>query len=164
MTKNLESAGQSLLNTWRKLKSKPMGKWLFKLIIAKNIPYTGSIKADVQKLAPGHCEVLLKFRKANTNHLNSVHALALSNLGELTGGLAVMTGLPTHIRGIVTNINTEYHKKGRGDLIAIAKVEIPEITVPKTTHSIQAHIYDSAKDLVSTVTVTWLLSPKDILQ
>ncbi|WP_162846719.1 DUF4442 domain-containing protein [Marinicella litoralis] len=164
MNNNLESAGQNLLKTWRKLHQKPFGKFLFKQIIAKKIPYTGSIKADVQKLQPGLCEVALKFRKANTNHLNSVHALALSNLGEFTGGLAVMTGLPSHIRGIVTHISTEYLKKARGHLIAIAEVQIPEITVPKTSHTIQANIYDSDNDLVSIVTVTWLLSPKDKIQ
>ncbi len=160
MTKNHESAGQKLLQTWRKLEKKMMGRWLFKKIIANNIPYTGSIKADVQILEPGQCEVLMKFRKSNTNHLNSVHALALSNLGEFTSGLAMMTGLSPTIRGIVTNINTEYHKKARGHLLAKAHVEIPNVTMPKTEHHIQAHIYNQDDDLVTTVTVKWLLSPQ----
>jgi len=160
MTKNLESAGQKLLSTWQKLANKPFGKWIFKQIIAKNIPYTGSIKADVQMLKPGRCEALLKFRHSNTNHLSSVHALALSNLGELTSGLAMMTGLPSHIRGIVTHINTSYLKKARGDLMAISEVEIPTISEPKTTHEVHTNIYDQDNDLVSTVTVQWLLSPK----
>ncbi len=136
-----------------------MGKWLFKKIIANKIPYTGSIKADVQTLEPGRCEVLLKFRKSNTNHLNSVHALALSNLGEFTSGLAMMTGLPPTIRGIVTNINTEFTKKARGDLLAKAEVQIPDVTEPKTEHLVQALIYDQDHDLVTTVTVKWMLSP-----
>ena len=160
MIKNPQSAGQKLLQTWQKLKHNALGRWLFKRVIASNIPYTGSIKADVQVLQPSHCEVLMKFRKSNTNHLNSVHALALSNLGEFTSGLAMMTGLPASIRGIVTNINTEYLKKARGHLLAKADVEIPVITQPKTEHHIQAHIYDQDNDLVTTVTVRWLLSPK----
>ncbi len=159
MVKKFESAGQMLLNAWQKLHTKPLGKWLFKQLIAKNIPYTGSIKAEVQRLEPGHCEVLLKFRKSNTNHLNSVHALALSNLGELASGLAMMTGLPPTIRGIVTNINTEYIKKARGDLTAKADVKIPTVTAEKTVHHVQALIYDQNQDVVTTVTVKWLLSP-----
>ena len=159
MSKIHESSGQKLLKTWSKLKQKPMGKWLFKQIIANNIPYTGSIKADVLELEPGTCKVLMKFRKSNTNHLNSVHALALSNLGELTSGLAMMTGLPASIRGIVTNINTDYLKKARGHLLAKAQVDIPNVTKPKTEHHVQAKIYDQDKDLVSTVTIKWLLSP-----
>ena len=160
MTKTHESAGQKLLQTWQKLEQKPMGRWLFKKIIANNVPYTGSIRDVVQVLEPGRCEVLMKFRKSNTNHLNSVHALALSNLGEFTSGLAIMTGLPPTIRGIVTNISTEYLKKARGHLLAKAHVEIPNVTKPKTKHHIQAHIYDQDNDLVTTVTVKWLLSPK----
>ena len=160
MTKIHESAGQKLLQSWQKLEQKPMGRWLFKQIIANNIPYTGSIKADVQVLQPGRCEVLMKFRKSNTNHLNCVHALALSNLGEYTGGLAMMTGLPPTIRGIVTNINTEYLKKARGHLLAKADVQIPKVTAAKTEHLIQTYIYDQDNDLVTTVTVKWLLSPK----
>ena len=160
MTQINETAGEKILHIWEKINKKPGGKWLFKQIIARNIPYSGSIKADVKKLQPGHCEVVLKYRKANNNHLNSIHALAFSNLGELTSGLAMMTGLPTNIRGIPTNINTEYLKKARGNLKAIAVLEIPKVTAPKTNHLVTANIYDSSQDLVTTVTVKWLLSPK----
>ncbi len=158
MGKKFESAGQQLLHAWQKLHTKPLGKWLFKQMIAKHIPYTGSIKADIQDLSPGHCDVSLKYRRSNTNHLNSVHALALSNLGELASGLAMMTGLPPTIRGIVTNINTEYHKKARGDLLAKARVNIPTVSADQTVHPVQALIYDQNQDLVTTVTVKWLLS------
>jgi acyl-coenzyme A thioesterase PaaI-like protein len=160
MTKNHESAGQQLLKTWQKLENKPMGRWVFKRIIAANIPYTGSIKADVQKLQPGFCEVALKYRKSNTNHLNSIHALALSNLGEMTSGLAMMSGLSSDIRGIPVNINTDYHRKARGHLKAISEVEIPLVKEPKTIHYATAKIFNSDQTLVSTVTVKWLLSPK----
>ncbi len=160
MKKNHESAGKKLLDIWQKLDKKLMGRWLFKQIIANKIPYTGSIKADVQSLEPGHCEVLMKYRKSNTNHLNSIHALALSNLGEFTSGLAMMTGLPPNIRGIVTNINTDYLKKARGHLLAKAQVKIPEVRHAKTEHLIQAHIYNQGDELVTTVTVKWLLSPQ----
>ena len=160
MTQYGESAGQKLLLTWQKLHQKPLGKWLFKRIIEHHIPYTGSIKADVQRLQPGYCEVKLCYRRSNTNHLNSIHALALSNLGEMTGGLAMMTGLDANIRGIVTGINTEYLKKARGDLLAKCTASIPTVTEPKTTHEVEAHIFDEANELVTRVTVQWLLSPR----
>ena len=160
MSTHFESAGHQLLSAWQKLHNKPLGKWLFKRIIARNVPYTGSIKADVQKLQPGHCEVLLKYRRSNTNHLNCIHALALSNLGELAGGLAMMTGLPPSVRGIVTRINTEYLKKARGDLRAVAEVDVPEVTTAKTVHHVEARIFDQQDDLVTQVEVEWLLSPK----
>ena len=159
MTKKLESAGEQLFSLWQKLENKPAGKWLFNRIIAWKIPYSGSIKAQVVELSPGRCKSQLKFRKANTNHLNSVHALALSNLGELTSGLAMLCGLPSNIRGIVTQINTEYVKKARGHLTAVANVTLPEVTEAKTEYWIQADIYDQQQDIVTTVKVRWLLSP-----
>ena len=160
MSTHFESAGHQLLSAWQKLHNKPLGKWLFKRIIARNVPYTGSIKADVQQLRPGHCEVLLKHRHSNTNHLNCIHALALANLGELAGGLAMMTGLPPSVRGIVTRINTEYLKKARGDLHAVAEVTVPEVTAAKTVHHVHARIHNQHHELVTRVEVEWLLSPK----
>ncbi len=159
MARKLESAGKQLLHLWQKLKDKPAGKAIFNRIIAMKVPYSGSIRAQVKELVPGRCQVFLKFRKKNTNHLNSVHALALSNLGELCSGLAMLSGLPNNIRGIVTKIETEYVKKAKGNLTAIAEVEIPEVEKPKTEHWIQARIHDNNKDLVATVNVRWLLSP-----
>lgn len=159
MTKKFDSAGERLFRLWQKLASKPAGKWLFNRIIAWKIPYSGSIKAQVLELSAGKSKVRLPFRKANTNHLNSVHALALSNLGELSSGLAMLCGLPGNIRGIPTRIDTEYLKKARGHLTAIAEVALPEVSEDKTEHWVQANIYDQQEDLVTTVKVRWVLSP-----
>lgn len=159
MTSPKKAAGQRLYHYWQKLQNKPLGPWLFNQILAFKVPYSGSIKPKVKILEPGHCQVLLKYRRSNTNHLNSIHALATANLGELVGGLAMLTGLPEDVRGIVTRIDTEYLKKARGDLIGQADVDIPVVTEYKTDYQVQAHIYDEAGDEVTRVTVTWLLSP-----
>lgn len=159
MKSSKAAAGHRLYQYWQKLHNKPLGPWLFNKILAVNVPYSGSIKARVMALEPGRCRVLLPYRRANTNHLNSVHALATANLGELVGGLAMLTGLPDMVRGIVTRIDTEYLKKARGDLIGKADVDIPVVTEDKTEFQVQAHIYDQSGDEVTRVTVTWLLSP-----
>jgi acyl-coenzyme A thioesterase PaaI-like protein len=159
MKKPPQAAGQRLYKIWNKLHDKPFGKWLFGRVLAFNVPYSDSIKPKVTALGPGYCRAMLKYRRKNTNHLNSVHALATANLGELVSGLAMLTGLPDNIRGIVTRIDTEYLKKARGDLMAKADVVIPEVTEPKTEYQVQAHIFDAAGDEVTRVTVTWFLSP-----
>ena len=159
MKKDQAASGHRLYTLWNTLKDKPLGKWLFNRIIAWKIPYTGTIKAEVQKLEPGTSEVLLKPRKRNYNHLQSIHAIALSNLGELASGLAMTVGLPASVRGIVTRIDTEYVKKARGRLLAVADIDIPTVVAEKLQHTIQASIEDETGDQVAVVKVTWLLSP-----
>lgn len=161
--KDFSSPGQKVLAAWRGLSTKPAGKWLFSMMLKRTVPYSASIGARIEELEPGHCRVSLRDRRFVRNHLNSVHALALANLGELCSGLAMLTQLPKHIQGIVTRIDTQYHKKARGTLMAKADIAMAEElaaiddAVEKT---VQALIYDQHDELVTTVTVSWTFRPR----
>ena len=87
------------------------------------IPYTGSIKARIVRLQPGHAQVRLPDKRRVRNHLNSVHAIALANVAELSTGLAVLSGMPAGINGILIGLEVHYLKKARGELIAECRCE-----------------------------------------
>ena len=89
-----QSPAARVLSTWTRLSKKPAGKWLFGRIVARAIPYTGSVHPDVQEVRSGYARVLLHDRRRVRNHLNSIHAIALTNVGEFTGGLAMTATLP----------------------------------------------------------------------
>lgn len=129
---------------------------MFSRLLGLMVPYSGTIRPRIVQLDPGKARVTIRDRRRVRNHLRSVHALALANLGELTSGLAMSAMLPPTIRAIPTRITTDYLKKARGTLTADCECTVPEVTEP-TTMSVEAHIRDASGDVVATVKVDWLL-------
>jgi len=151
-------SGESVLRLWRRLAPLPGGRWLFSRFLGRSIPYTGALRAVVSDLQPGYARVVLADRRGVRNHLRSVHAVALANLGELASGLALTLALPEGVRGIVTRIEVTYHKKARGRLAAESRWEPPAPDV-RGECPVTAHICDARGDEVATFTARWTLGP-----
>ena len=148
----------SVLDRWKRLSRYPGGPWLFSKIFGRAVPYSGSVGPRIRVLEPGHAEVEIPDRRSNRNHLGSVHAIALMNLAEMTSGIAMMAGLPPTVRGIVTTLSMTYHKKARGTIRAIARVEVPVVTEDRD-FDVKAECFDREGVLVATGNVRWRLGP-----
>jgi acyl-coenzyme A thioesterase PaaI-like protein len=156
------SSGAGLADLWTRLRPLPGGSWLFSRALGFMVPYSGSIGAHIRALEPGYARVELPDRRRVRNHLRSVHAIALANLGEVTTGLATLVGLPGNARGILTGLSVEYMKKARGTLIAECRTAIPVVS-GSMDHDAIGEIRDSTSDLVARVTARWrlgLVEPK----
>jgi acyl-coenzyme A thioesterase PaaI-like protein len=111
---------QQILSAYRTLSGKPGGKWLFSKLVCWKAPYFSSIAPRIEVLEPGRCVATIKHRRAVTNHIGTVHAIALCNLAEFTGGLACDVSIPASMRWIPKGMTVSYLKKAAGTMRAVA--------------------------------------------
>jgi acyl-coenzyme A thioesterase PaaI-like protein len=154
---DLEAPGARLLRLWRRLASLSAGRLLFSLVLGRMVPYSGRLRARIRELEPGHVRLTLADRRGLRNHLGSLHAVALTNLGELATGLAVLTALPPGVRGIVIRLETTYRRKARGHLTATATWHPPSPLVLPSDVTARAELVDDDGHLVADVRATWRL-------
>ncbi len=153
------------LGLWQRLSNFPLvpavGRSIFNFLVAIKVPYTGTVKPRVKHLEPGLVRVEIRDRRGIRNHLNSIHAIALANLGEFASGLAMLTALPESVKAIVTHLEIEYKKKARGTLMAEGRANPPASITEDVESIVYADIRDADNDIVAEVTVTWRLRPKE---
>jgi acyl-coenzyme A thioesterase PaaI-like protein len=156
MTKSSPAA--RLLGIWDALKGKPGAAFLFGRVLRLAIPYTASVLPLVREVRPGYARVQMRDRPRFSNHLKSIHAIALANIGEFTGGIAMTATLPSNVRSILIKIEVDYLKKARGMITAECRCTVPPVT-DSINHQVVTNVRDANGDDVARVTATWRLSP-----
>ena len=109
-----------VLSLYARLADKPLGKWLFAKLVCWKAPYFASIAPCIEVLEPGRGVASIAHRRRVTNHLGTVHAIALCNLAEFIGGLTCDVSLPPSMRWIPKGMDVRYLKKAVGRMRATA--------------------------------------------
>ena len=144
---------------WDKLGSFALGRMLFSFLLGRTVPYSGTIRSSVLNIGDGKATLIMKDRKGIRNHLKSIHAIALANLGELASGLAMFSVISNSTRAIVVDLDIHYFKKARGRLTVVGQANPPDIIDEPIKSIVTAEIKDDAGDVVAKINVHWLLSP-----
>ncbi len=152
----------TLFTAWDYAQKVPLGAYLFRKLLAKIVPYTGTIDADVKVLEPGVCIVELRDKPMIQNHLRSIHAMALANLGEIATGLCVLKSVSSHLKGILAGFEIEYFKKARGLLTAESRFTVTDAILnckESQDQIVHATIKNSNGEIVAQVKAKWNLKP-----
>lgn len=148
-----------LRDLWNLLSGMPGGKRMFSRLVGRIAPYTGTIHATVTVLRAGYAEVQMPDRRAVRNHLDCVHAIALANLAEFAGSIALTYSLPDDARFIVSGIDIEYTKKARGTITAVGEPPIPR-SAARAQYDIPVTLRDAAGEEVARAVLHSLVGPK----
>ncbi len=150
----------SVVQTYERMASWPGGRRLFSWVLGRKVPYTGTIHPQVLTLEPGHAIVRMQDRRSVRNHLGSVHAAALGNLGELVCNLALSSLQPAEGRWIVLGMDIVYLHKARGPIEAEARVEAIDWQLTADARG-EFVLRDMPGEVVARGAVRWRVGPRE---
>ena len=159
LSRPLDGSRNVIKSAWNALSGMPGGKALFSRLVGRAAPYSATIGATVTVLRAGYAEVQMTDRRAVRNHLDCVHAIALANLAELAGNIALAYSLPDDARFIVSGMEIEYVKKARGTITAIGEPPVPKSSV-RAQYDVPVTLRDASGEEVAKVILHSLVGPK----
>ena len=152
-----------VLSLYNKLADKPLGKWLFSKLVCWKAPYFASIAPRIESLEPGRGVATIRHRRAVTNHLGTVHAIALCNLAEFIGGLTCDVSIPPSMRWIPKGMSVEYLKKAVGTMRAMATPAFePHASAEGYELPFDVVVSDPAGDTVFHARIAMWVSPRKL--
>ena len=154
--------GNVALSMWNRFSRLPGGKALFSRAVSIKTPYFRSIAPQMIELRPGYCEARMRKRWSVTNHIGTVHAIAMCNLAEFCGGLLTEVSVPadTH-RWIPKGMTVEYIKKAETDLRAVSELPRDQAWPEALELPVTVNVTDAAGELVFRAVIRmWVTAKK----
>jgi acyl-coenzyme A thioesterase PaaI-like protein len=150
-----------VLASYRKLSRWPAGRWLFSRLVCWKAPYFASIAPRIELLEPGRGVATIAHRRAVTNHIGTVHAIALCNLAEFIGGLACEVTIPPSMRWIPKGMTVQYLKKAVGTMRAVATPAFaPHLAAEGYELPFEVVVGDPQGDAVLRAVIAMWISPR----
>lgn len=148
------------LESWNRLSKLPLGRQAWSRLVAARTPYFASIAPLMHELRPGYAEASMKKRRAVTNHIRTVHAIAMCNLAEFAGGLTAEVSTPSTHRWIPKGMTVEYLKKAETDLRAVCDAPLPEFGTEGFDWPLTVNVRDRNDQTVFRAVISMWISPK----
>ena len=149
----------ALLAAWRRCQRLPFGAALFSRAVCWKAPYFATIRPRFVELEPGTARVAMRKRRAVTNHIGTVHAIAMCNLAELAAGTMTEATIPQAMRWLPKGMQVEYLKKAETDLEARASMP-PVAEGAARDVPVTVAVHDASGAVVCRAVITMWISPR----
>ena len=136
-----------------------MGRWAIAKALSLMAPYFLTIRPSLSHLEPGHVEVRIRKRWGVTNHLGTVHAIAMCNLAELAAGTCCELTIPDHLRWIPVGMTVSYLKLAKTDLHGRCVFD-PELLTTTGDKEIPVDVFDTSGVCVFTARIMMRVSER----
>lgn len=137
------------------------GRAVISRAVAVKAPYFTSIAPRFTRFEPGIVEAEVRFRRAVTNHIGSVHAIVMCNLAELVGGCAVELAVAPHLRWIPVGMEVRYESIARTDIRGVGDVRSLDLATPGDK-TVPVEVFDTSGKRVFSAFITMRLSAKPV--
>lgn len=148
-----------LVQLFGRLQKLPAGKTLFTKAVCMKAPYFSSIHPRFEVVEPKFVKVSMPKRHSILNHLGTVHAIAMCNLAELTGGVMTDISIEKNARWIPSGMTVKYIKKATTDLYGIADGRAIDWS-KRGDFVIPVQVFNQQDELVFTADITMKVSDK----
>lgn len=139
-------------------------KFLITKTLSRMIPFVGTAKIKFDKVSEDGVVAKIPNKRANQNHIKSVHAAATALLAETVSGISMGAFLPDDKLPLLKEMNVKYIKRTEGDLRGEASIPDADkqriMTEEKGDVAIDVKITDSSGQETNVVTMTWAWIPK----
>lgn len=137
-----------------------VGLFALSRVIARSAPYFTTIRPRLTRFDPGHVQATMKKRRAVTNHLGTVHAIAMCNLAEFVGGTATDLACPDTMRWIPVGMSVQYLKLAKTHLTGTARIEDLSVMEQPGDVVVPVRVVDTDGVVVFSAQITMRVSAK----
>lgn len=123
MSASMPAPNSPVLKAYRKVGNTAPGRWMLSKAVCLKAPYFTTIQPVLTHLEPGRLEADMTKRWLVTNHLGTVHAIAMCNLAEFVGGLCMEVSLRSDMRWIPVGMEVRYQAMAKTDLHAVCTLD-----------------------------------------
>nr|MBV6628507.1 DUF4442 domain-containing protein [Oceanococcus sp. HetDA_MAG_MS8] len=149
-----------LLALYARMSKVPGGKAAFSKMVALKAPYFRTVSPVLEELSAQQVRARLRKRWSVTNHIGTVHAIAMCNLAEFTGGLLTEVACPPSARWIPKGMQVEYLAKANTDLVGTAQFPADVDWSVAQTVAVPVEVCDREGTPVFRASIDMYCSPK----